>query len=333
MDRHNHFAFQETGQGDDANAGRPRAVGTPDDDAVALKGKANVGAELYVAIAKLYEQSNRLPEAEQQYQLALKDRPDDLPALLGYARLKEYVGKPNEALQLYQRAVKAHPQQASAHNNLGLFYARQERLDEAAAAMERAVQIEPKNALYRNNIATVLVEQGKSRDAMRHLREVHEPAAAYYNLGYLLNKKGQTQGAMQSFAMALKADPSMEPARRWLDYLQHSTAQARLPQQPLAGPSVSVDESAGRLPRLSNDRTATPNVDSRPIMLPPPPEMQPQDLPLPETPTARRLPPTSLRNPAMDSPRPMSYDHSSAPDAPLPPASSNPAIRPLPRVN
>ena len=186
-----------------------------------------------------------MADAEQQYELALKEKPNDLPALLGYARLKDFLEKPNEAIQLYQRAAKAHPRQASVHNNLGLCHARQNRLDEAVAAMNRAVQLAPKNRLYRNNIATVLVDQGKWREAFEHLREVHGDAAAYYNMVYLLNKKDQTQAAMQHFALALKADPSTYAARRWGEHLQHSTAQARLRQPPAAGENHRPTGDAG----------------------------------------------------------------------------------------
>jgi len=279
-----------------------------EDDAVSLKNTAKPGAELYVALARVYEQGGKTAEAEQQYQLALKEKPTELTALLGYAQLEEYVGKPNEAIQLYQCAVKAHPQQASVHNNLGLCYARQNRPDEAVAAMNRAIQLAPKNALYRNNIATVLVDQGKLREALGHLREVHNDAAAYYNMGYLLNKKGQTQAALQHFELALKADPSMESAKRWVGYLQKTTAQARLSQQPTG---IGL-------------RTANQPVASK----------EERQM-LPDEPMPRRLPPTVLRQPSLDGPSlpGISYDRSAAPAAPMPPPPTNSALRPLPRVN
>ena len=111
------------------------------------------------------------------------------------------------------------------------------------------MELAPKNPLYRNNIATVLVDQGRLREAFAHLKQAHGEAAAYYNMGYLLNKKGQTQAAMQHFALALKADPSMVAAQRWLEYLQRSTTQARLPQHPAAGglKIISRKAAGGRL--------------------------------------------------------------------------------------
>ena len=225
---------------------KPSHDAIPEDDAVSLKSKGKPGAELFVSVARLYVESGKLDDAEQQYKLALndKEKPDYLPALLGYAELKERLGQPDGAIQLYQRAVKAYPQEGSVHNNLGLCFARQGRLDEAVAAMTIAIQIAPKNPRYRNNIATVLVDQGKFRDAFGHLRQVHDEAAAYYNMGYLLNKKGQTQSAMQHFSLALRADPSMTAAQRWIEYLQRTTTQTRLAQHPAAGGLRITSEKA-----------------------------------------------------------------------------------------
>ena len=139
----------------------------------------------------------------------MKTKPDYLPALLGYAQLEEQRGQPDDALRLYQRAAKASPREASVYNNMGLYYARLGRANEAVRRLPRAVELAPKNPRYRNNIAAVLVDQGRLREAFTHLQEVHGEAAAYYNMGYLLNKKGQTQAAMQHFVLA------SGPIRRW----------------------------------------------------------------------------------------------------------------------
>ena len=109
-------------------------VKTPENDGVSLKSKGKPGPELYVAVARLYEDGSKWAEAEQQYQLALKLKADYLPALLGYAQLKEQMGQPDEALRIYQRAAKAHPRDAAVFNNMGLYYARLGRSNEAVGA-------------------------------------------------------------------------------------------------------------------------------------------------------------------------------------------------------
>jgi len=201
---------------------------SPTDDAISLKTQSKPGPELYSAIAKLYEESGKYPEAEQYYQMALKEKPDDLTSLLGYARFQENQGRFNEAVALYQKAVQTHPKEAGAFNNLGLCYARRGKLNEAASALSQAVQLDPRNPLYRNNLSTVLVDQNRLAEAFTNLREVHGDAAAYYNVGYLLNKKGNTEAAEHHFAQALRIDPTMAPAQRWLNYLHDKSLESAM---------------------------------------------------------------------------------------------------------
>jgi len=235
--------------------GKTPAETEPVDDAVSLKSKAKPSSQVYVAVGRLYEASGKWPEAEKQYQLALKDNPNDLSALLGSARVKEETGKPEEAIALYQKAAKVNPSEAAVFNNLGLCYARRNMHDEAIASIGRAVLLQPKNPLYRNNIAAVLVEKGRMQEAYSHQRAVHGDAVAYYNLGYLLNKKGKTQEAAQHFAIALQLDPSLVQARHWLQKVRGPASQPPLQAQ-----------------RPAEGRPTGPiRVGSRP--LPPPPDV------------------------------------------------------------
>ena len=342
--------FNKIGQALDPKPSQPVVA---EDDAIALKNKGKPSAELYVAIGRLYEEAGKHADAEQQYQAALKLNHDHLPALLAYAHLKEELGQTSEALWLYQRAAKTYPKEPSVHNNIGLFYAQQGRLDEAVAAMSLAIQLAPKTPLYRNNIATVLVDQCRFREAFAHLKAVHSEAAAYYNLGYLLNKKGQTQAAMQHFAMALRADPSMVAAQRWIDYLEKKTAQARLPQHPTAEelriPTERAQTEPARGPSLgppsqSNleqaptpaDRIPTPQ-ERTPASLAAAPDRDASSI-LPDAVRPRRLPPIPPGQSESDSPSlpGISYERgegAATPTAPLPPPSTNSAVQRLPRVN
>lgn len=273
-----------------------------EDDAISLKSKSKAGPELYVAVARLYEQSGKPADAERQYVAALKLSPNYLPALLGYAQLKDRLGLPDDSLRLYEQAAKAYPREPSVYNNMGLCYARCKRYDQAVAAMARAVQLAPHNARYRNNIAAILVEQGRLDEAFAQLKEMHGEAAAYYNMGYLLNSKGRTDVATRYFSLALRADPSMTAAERWLQHLQRTATRQRLPQHPAA--------------------------EGVKIIVPPPTEQ----------PAPRRLPPIPSAEPATNGPAlpGISPSHASPPvtsfpDAPMPP-DRNPAVRPLPRT-
>jgi Tfp pilus assembly protein PilF len=316
---------------------KPSPTSAAEDDAVSLKNEANPSPKLYVAVARLYQQAERLGDAEAQYLLALKAKRDFLPALLGYAELKEKMGEAGAAVQLYQKAASLYPQEASVYNNMGWCYARQGRLSDAETAMARAVQLAPKNARYRNNMATVLVDQGKIAAADSQLRQVYDEAPAYYNLGYMLNKKGQTRAAMQHFAMAVQTDPSMAAAQRWLDYLERTTMQAKLPNHPMAnGLRISPDSkwanarddsTPGNLaagdspsPRVGKNKTTPSQAAERPRLVEP--DSGPS-VALPAAPAfrderAEGLPPTSTDQPAAPPAPSHGAKEPSLPEAPMP---------------
>jgi len=220
-----------------------------EDRALSLHGDAKPGAKSRVAMAQYYEQANRLADAEQQYQMALNEKSDFLPALLGYAQLQSQLGKSDKALELYQQAAKAYPKDAVVFNNMGMFQAQHKRLNEAAEALKQAAALEPENRLYGNNYASVLVAQGRTREAFEVLRSVHDDATGHYNLGFLLNKKGRREEAMRQFAMALEIDPSMAPAKRWYEFLMQKSNEERLARAATAnaqtaGPPQDVPQDA-----------------------------------------------------------------------------------------
>ncbi len=216
-------------------------------DPTSLSTKSSLSPRLYVAMARFAEQSGRVDEAEQRYRQALQMAPEDLEVLTNYARMKERQGRADEAIGLYKRAAKAHPDNAPLHNDWGLCLARRHELREAVVILERATQLDPKRVLYRNNIATVLVEMGKIQDAFHQMSAVHPKAVAYYNVGYLVQKKGQPEAAASLFAQALKTDPSLDQARFWL---------AKLTGQPPA-----VESAPGSAaPRLEDPSVQSPDL-------------------------------------------------------------------------
>jgi len=176
--------------------------------------------ELYVSVARLAERGGNSKGAIEQYEKALQVDPNHLDALLGYGRLLDRQGHMKQATQYYVRATKAHPKDAAPFNDLGLCYARQSLFSDAAAALSEAVELQPDRELYRNNIATVLVELGRTEEAISQLSAVHGEPIAHYNVGVLLNNHGDTRGATEQFAMAVQKKPDFVEARRWLDDLR-----------------------------------------------------------------------------------------------------------------
>lgn len=204
-------------------------------DPTSLSAKADPSAELYVAIARTREESGDSRGAEEHFKKAIDVSPQHLGAALGYGRFLDRRGRIEEALRCYHRAIKEHPRDATPLNHLALCLASHGLPERAAPYLERAVKLAPQDAVYRNNLAMVLVEQGKNEAAFRHLVAVHDEATAYYNLGYLLQKRGDTDAARKHFAIAVRCNPKFQEAQAWLAHLEQMS-----PEPPRASAQVAA---------------------------------------------------------------------------------------------
>ncbi len=339
----------------DALTPEPTVVEAADPISLAVKPTTEPG--LFVAMAYQTEQVGNLPETDALYQRALESGPENLDAIVSYARFNDRQGRFEEATKLYQRAAQLAPENPAVLNDLGICYARRNMLKEAAVALQGAIRMEPNRPLYHNNIATVYAGMGNSERALAHLKQVHDEPAAYYNLGYLLQRGGRTHEAARCFSEALARDPLMTEARIWLEKLdvqppgvgsRPSLATTRRSLRPPSGP----DRSAG--PRLSvpppvqtplaSAQTPPPSGPARPAMpsmsapMPPMPrslvpgaelgneaETHPRVRPLPpvhrvDPPTPRAEPPMAAGKPPGNSP------------ADQPSGATMPVVHPLPPV-
>jgi tetratricopeptide (TPR) repeat protein len=215
---------------------------SPDD--LSLSKKAELSPTLLVALAQRHEQSGNLQAAQQEYDRALAKQPDHLDALLGLARFYDRQGKFKEATRYYTEATRRHPNHPTTHNDLALCLARQGRFEEAAASLQKAVQLRPEAPLYRNNLATVLVELRRYDEALRQLQQVHPPAVAHYNLGYLLAQNEQFDEARRHYGRAVELDPHFAAARLRLAELNPSTAST---PQSSPGPNAAGGAPAARV--------------------------------------------------------------------------------------
>jgi Tfp pilus assembly protein PilF len=339
----------------------PPSTTISSDDPTSLSSPGKPSAELYLSFARYQEQSGQLAEAEQSYRLALQVSPKHLKAHLLYARFKDRQGQSNEAMAIYQKVAKLYPNEAAVYNDVGLFFAKQGKSREAIQTYEKAIKLQPKQAVYRNNLAIVLVDLQQPEKALTQLSAVYNEAEAAYNVGYLLQKKGQVVEAAQYFGKAVEANPEMEEARAWLHHLHTQLSQTTqiarrsTPQYPAA---AQQDRAAAAPQMTMEPPPATPPVATPPVAPPanhpptppvisprasveedsPPPAPVPQQQPqsrrpaLPERPAVER---PVVERPAAERPTriapPPAEEPSQVEDAPLPPEPSveSPAAKPV----
>jgi tetratricopeptide (TPR) repeat protein len=263
--------------------------------------------ELYLSLGRLSEQSGKLGDAEQQYQHALRMAPNHPDTLLAYGRLKDRQGQLDEACRMLEQAAQVRPEHAATQNALGLCYAKRRMYEESIAALNRAVQLEPKQPLYRNNVATVLVHIGDIEAAFAHLTAVHGESVAFYNLGYLLTKKGDSRLAAEMFAKSVERNPNFTQARVWLARLNEQMA---APAAVAAGPATMMPPAGPGAPLL-----APPAISDASHEIGPPATWRPGSMP---------------REPEPPAPAPR---YSTDPNGPLEDAPLPPAISRLPSVN
>jgi tetratricopeptide (TPR) repeat protein len=146
-------------------------------------------------------------------------------------------------------------------------------LNEATESLARAVELQPQRKLYRNNLASVYVEQGLYDEALSHLAAASGEAAGHYNLGYMLNQKGDRPAALRHFQLAAQHDPSLTAAHQWIASLSQVGATSSLasgyapagvtPSRP-ATPALRTAQSVAMLPARSSGDPLAPGPSPAP---------------------------------------------------------------------
>jgi Tfp pilus assembly protein PilF len=235
----------------------PPTIPAPDPTSLANR-PGDVGGALNYHAAKVYEADGNIAGAMALYQKSLQMTPNDVRAMIGYARLLDREGNFREAERLYHQALEIEPTNVVALNDLGMVYARQGMFDHALKSLSQAVQMQPTNQRYCNNIAIVLIDAGRSDEAFERLAVVHGEATAHYNLGYLLARRNMNDQAVGHLRQALTMNPRLSPARQLLDNLASSVAYV---PPAVAQPSPHVfgyPTNAALVPELPQNRSLRP---------------------------------------------------------------------------
>jgi len=130
-------------------------------------------AEPHNNLATIYSRQGRMPEAIAEVREALRIKPDYSEAQVNLGTfLAAISGRLPEAVAEYQAVLRVKPDHAEAHNNLGLALADMPgRLPDAIAELEAAVRLEPDNAQIHDNLAGALARiPGRLTDAIAQVQ-------------------------------------------------------------------------------------------------------------------------------------------------------------------
>lgn len=145
------------------------------------------------------------------YQQALKEHPDNIPLLYGYALLAQTMHKFNTTELVLQRIIDIEPNHVNALNALGYAYAEQGiNLIQAELLIRKALALDPNNAAIIDSLGWVNYRLGHLRQSLALLTQAYDilpDAEIAAHLGVVKWALGDTQSAFKTWNLALSRDP------------------------------------------------------------------------------------------------------------------------------
>ena len=168
----------------------------------------------HLVLAWVYEQMGDQQNTSRELSSALALDPSDPNTLRFQARYFAENGRISEAEDRLRQLIKARPNFWLGHNELGSVLSSQGQYDEALREFHSARISVPKNPVPLNNIGSVLLQQGKLRQAEEMLQQsfkLQPDDFAAINLAMIARARGQFQEANRLAHTAVSLNPE-DPA-------------------------------------------------------------------------------------------------------------------------
>ena len=142
-----------------------------------------------------------IPEAERNFSIALKLRPDSVTAQLGMAGVLERKSRPEDAIKIYRDVLSSQPSLLMPLNNLAYHLAEQgKNLDQAYTMARQAAQDYPGERSVWDTLGFVCYRSGHTQEALTYLAKAvalspKNPTARYHLGKAFLSAGKRTEGA------------------------------------------------------------------------------------------------------------------------------------------
>jgi Tfp pilus assembly protein PilF len=127
-------------------------------------------------------------------------------------------GRLPEAIDEFQAALRIKPDYADAHYNIGSALVKQGNLTEGIDHFSETLDLQPGNVKVLNNMAATLVLLERYPEAIENFKKALKINPAdpdlHRNIAIAMKKQGDLEGARQHFSRALEINPVNESARR-----------------------------------------------------------------------------------------------------------------------
>jgi predicted AlkP superfamily phosphohydrolase/phosphomutase/tetratricopeptide (TPR) repeat protein len=178
-------------------------------------------------LAVCYFQNGYLRQAERLLWAASDNsEPAGATSMLLAARIKFARGDLGGGLQSLLVAEATNPRSAGLYAQIGDTYTRLLQLDEAKSAYEKAIALDENNALALQGLSSVYRRKGLNQEtvdtALRAVSLLHRLPVAHFNLGVAMARSDEPERAILAFETALRFQPNMVNAHRYLATLHHN---------------------------------------------------------------------------------------------------------------
>lgn len=157
--------------------------------------------------------SEILPNAENNLQAALKEKPifpDAIAALGDYYLM---AGRPELALNKWEEAIRMDEKSEPAHLSLARFYGSQKKYDKSIEEYQKSIYLKPQGIGKRYlELGSVYLDMGnmdKAEEALLRAKRFDSSLAmVYYKLGQVYAKRGMRDKATEFYRTGRKYDPN-----------------------------------------------------------------------------------------------------------------------------
>lgn len=178
-------------------------------------------------LALCYFQSGYLRQAERLLWAASDNsEPQGATSLLLIAKIKLARGDLGGGLQSLLAVEGLNSGSPGIYTQIADTYARLLQWDKAKAAYEKAIALDENNALALQGLSSVYRRQGLNQEtadtALRAVSLLHRLPLAHFNLGVAMARSGESERAILAFETALRFQPNLINAHRYLATLHHN---------------------------------------------------------------------------------------------------------------
>lgn len=173
-------------------------------------------AQLMVSAGESAERQGNTDDAIRLYEQARTLDPSLSNLSRRLALLYDRQGDDPRAQTAYDQAVALFPDDPDFLNDVGAFHLHRSRFADAEGWFRRALTHEPNHVRALNNLGISLAMQGRVNESFDAFSVAVGTAAAYSNLGVILQRQGHHEQARDHYRRALELDHSLGPTANLL---------------------------------------------------------------------------------------------------------------------